>query len=678
MIDFNIAIKVDAGSSKTSIDGVHDALAKTETAADRTSKALTGGMKDSEAAAENAKRSLEGVLGRFGEFGKVLGEVVGHGTIAAAGLIGLGAEVIHLSDEFTKMENAARRLHDPTRSLGEVMQQQVDLAGKLHASYEQAAELTNVVRERTEDLNLTDAQRMRLTEALGMAADIEGKSVSDAANAYARLGFALDEGLPAGKALKQIFIEFPPIQKAMEESLHMTGGEIIAMGNASKMGAEQVARSLYESKSIIEEHAKVGTTWSQSWSHAVDSVKVSVHNAFDDIEHNFLVMIGAIKLHSMTFQQEWALFQKGVTQGTVLAQEEWLMESIDRVNHGFIDGVTNAVVKLKNTGIQGFWDPWASTLNGVNRSLEHTKTLLEEMKDLMPGAGADLSWTLPTAFVKSSPVDSVASQWTRSAETIGAAAERMGSVADALTSGGKEGAPSAWGGSVRGLGAAGEALQPGDLAGWNDSMTSNFDSVMSSYEKRVAKTSELVHASLRPVATMLVDAARTGEISWQKAGESIVASISEMIVKELELKAAAAITNALIEKPDTSGWGTASSGLGDAAAALLGGGSSGGSFDIPHAAHGFAGIVKHQSGEDTHLAMFHVKAGEHVQIRTPEQQQAAQQGGHTVVQPVVRVTNVVDQRRDLMDAMHGPDGLQAITNHIGKNPGTFRALLGVR
>lgn len=193
------------------------------------------------------------VAGQFGEVGGTLSELSTKGTVAAASLVGVGYEVVHLSDEYAHMENAAIKLADGTRATNDVLDEQLALAGDLHGSLEATMELSDAVNDRTQDLNLTNAERLRLTQSLGDAAVLENKSLGDAASVMSRVGFALESGIPAGRAMKDLLREYPVLADVMREHLHMSTKAIIEMADKGQLSMEEFARALRDAGPELDE-----------------------------------------------------------------------------------------------------------------------------------------------------------------------------------------------------------------------------------------------------------------------------------------------------------------------------------------------------------------------------------------------------------------------------------------
>lgn len=772
MSDFNIAIKVDAGSSRTSIDGVKDSLAGAESAAGKTNKALdeTGKHLDS---VHHKALEVEGSLGqalsgRFGEVGSAFGEIAAKGTIAAGSIVGVGYEVIHLSDEYAHLENAAIKLADGTRATNDVLDEQLSLAGTLHASLEQTMELSDAVKDRTEELNLTNAERLRLTQSLGEAAALENRSVGDAANIIGRLGFALEEGLPAGRAMKDLMRDYPILADVMRDHFGMSTKSIVEMANKGGISMEEFSKAMIDAGDVLDNkmgQRSVGL--SAKLGHLKDAViesKFGLESLADAINPGIRELeryTAALNEHTSGVKKNTDEIMSNVEAVKQLEfNNSELVQTVHELARAMADGgkILDDNAKKYQDSV-GKMKAYEFAVNDIKSRLDEIRTRHPDMSlDKMLGAAdvstirgfadaqqdltdassryggvvadihkkererqrgiEDLSGALRTGRITQAEYNEAIKQYLdrspnaqleeekKILEEMFGAEEKLQLRLRALHSLLDKGKIS-WDdynnaqhmamldaeGGFKEVSVDAIARAPGVS---NKSAISDLDEAKKAlleirtevykgiheetmrawkeYDDRVKTTAKNVESYLQPIGHALMDAAKTGEISWQKMGDSILDMLAEIAVKALEAKAAMVIANALTPGPSMPAgvtFDTMGSSL-SSLAAMLGGGSTGGDFDIPHAAHGFAGIVRHQSGEDTHLAMFHVKAGEHVQIRTPEQQA---QVHAPAMGPVVNHNRVIVQQdpRALLDVLDTPDGNRMIVKLMSQ-PGVRGAI----
>lgn len=250
---------------------------------------------------EEAGVQIEGSLsgafaGQLGEAGTALQGLASKGAIEAAALAGITVEAIHLGDEYVELSNKALKLADSTHSVDDVLDSQLQLSKEVHGSLEQTIELSTVVKERTEDMALSTKEQTDFTKELAQATTLSGKSIGEASGLINRFAFALESGIPAGRQIKQIMIEFPPIAEAMKEHFHATSAELIAMGNKGQISLESLRQSLNEVSGDLDK--KMGDrveTLGAQWGHFKDELVLTAGKL---IEHSGILKLisGAMKV----------------------------------------------------------------------------------------------------------------------------------------------------------------------------------------------------------------------------------------------------------------------------------------------------------------------------------------------------------------------------------------------
>ena len=209
--------------------------------------------------------------GQFGAAGNLLGGIATSGAIEAAAAIEAGRAVMDLNDDYVKLQNSAMRLADGVRATSDVLSQQYDLAGDLHGSLEETIELSNVVRERTDDLNLSFDQQARITKSVGEAAQYSGQSLQGATEVINRVSFALDSGLPAGRQMRELFMEYPLLADAMREHFGAATGTIIQMAQKGQLSGKDFFDAMVKGGDAIDQKfSSVGVTMGQRLTHLKD------------------------------------------------------------------------------------------------------------------------------------------------------------------------------------------------------------------------------------------------------------------------------------------------------------------------------------------------------------------------------------------------------------------------
>jgi len=184
-----------------------------------------------------------------GTAGSVLGAAAGGGVVAGAmaGVSAIGdllQEHRKLEDEYTNLINHEMKFTDATHSLSSVMSQQRDIAGALHATLKDTADVYDAVQDATADLNLSSRDLATLTKAVGQEAIISGKSMSSAGDVLNRMILAMDSGVGAGRALKGALVGYDAISDTLTQHFHTTRAGLIALVDAHKIGSRDIVDAL--------------------------------------------------------------------------------------------------------------------------------------------------------------------------------------------------------------------------------------------------------------------------------------------------------------------------------------------------------------------------------------------------------------------------------------------------
>lgn len=315
----------------------------------------------------------EAVGGHFGEVGEILGGIASKGAIAAGALVGLGAEVINIGDEYTMLSNSALRLAGSQDQVNSTLHDQLELSKDIHGSLEQTIELSVAVKERTEDLGLTTKQTADFTRELAQAAELSGRSVGDATSVVERLGFMFESGLPAGRELRRVLLEFPEIAKAMKEHFGVGEKALVDMANHGKISMQSFVDTLKQADSELSEkmggHAE---TLGAELGHLKDTVNVYVGQALTPMS----VTINQVALEQKHLNEMLKEFPQATNAAEAAALKA--IDALHKFNDALlpryslqdgIEALTTGMGKLLTAGVDKVvhgTDLWNRTMKDAN------------------------------------------------------------------------------------------------------------------------------------------------------------------------------------------------------------------------------------------------------------------------------------------------------------------------
>lgn len=716
-MSFNIVIKADASQAEASIAKVGDQLRGVEQAAPAATGKLRDGMRESAEASKEAGEAVHGmgveiegslsqsVLGRFGEFGTLLQGLASSSAIEAAAVVGVGAEIMKLGDEYTELGNRALRLAGSTENVNATLQQQMELSREMHASLEQTLEASTLIKERTDSLGYSQITQTQLTKELSQASILSGRAAGDAAQAFGNLGFMLEEHLPAGRQMKQLMLEFPPIAEALKEHFRASGEEIVKMAQQGTLEINDLVAAMNEHSAEMEQKmAGVHETLGESMGHLKDEMTLTIGKAVEST--------GVIQSLGEAFRGLGLVIQASLAP----------LEKLDELlgEHGNIKGFVTSGLLSNLAKVSDMFGPQAASANTMAELAEAQREFAQKQQELAgmmkdsfmdaysaAGLGEQAVHRLGDSFslylspkVKEAkvelteeeklvqalnkPMDDLiqrqqllglayddnkihAFQYnielekvTESIEKLNAAQMKLQMSAIDRTFGGLGSGLAEMGKHLGAeIGAYGPGINTAAEAIGSEAdkeRIKNAEDMLKDYNKQVEETKRVLEAGFRPLGEQLVKLAESGKFSWSEMTDSIISDLIRMEAKWLEMKAIGFLQGE-INGPSPADQAT------NAVESLnLLAFAHGGDVTIPHAASGYAGTVGGFGGTDSQLFMARVTPGEHVSIRTPEQMAAQQQAAAPA--PTYVNVGLLNDRDAMLRHMASPEGKRIIIDLI--------------
>jgi tape measure domain-containing protein len=198
---------------------------------------------------------------------KLKGALAGFGPLLASMGIGFGiAEIIRYTDTWANLEGRLRLVTTSSSQLARVQTDLFNVAQRTRSSLEATIDLHARVARSTENLNVNDSQRLRVTEAINKAVVISGSTATSAAAALMQLGQGFASGTLRGEELNSVMEQTPRLAEAIAAGMGKTIGQLRAMGQAGLLTSEQVFKALEsQSVNLQNEFAKMPITIGQSF-----------------------------------------------------------------------------------------------------------------------------------------------------------------------------------------------------------------------------------------------------------------------------------------------------------------------------------------------------------------------------------------------------------------------------
>lgn len=211
--------------------------------------------------AEARADKLDGKMRKLGdttdrttsEFGKLskIASAIGTSLVVA--------QVTKYADSYTSLQNQIRQTTKSTSELATRTKDLLEISNRSRAGLSTTAELyTNLVLS-TENLNLSTAEQLRLTETITKSFAVSGKSAAESAGAITQLGQAFASGALRGDEFNSIAEGAPEIMRALQRSLNLTQGELRTLAATGAITADVLVKALSGAASVIDDKFNAST-----------------------------------------------------------------------------------------------------------------------------------------------------------------------------------------------------------------------------------------------------------------------------------------------------------------------------------------------------------------------------------------------------------------------------------
>ncbi len=637
-MSFDFTISASAAGAVAVTEQVVAGLAKVESKAAQTSKAMDTIGLNFERATSPIREHLGDLAGKLSDTGSVIDDLkgnlvsmIGPAALATAAISAIGEEMDRMArhrERLIDASNALLKFYDTAEQANSALGEQEQLSNDLHLSLGKTVEAYAAVREATEELHLTSGQMVDVTRNLTAALVIDGKSAGDVAGVMNRFQVAMELGTLTGKDYKSILRESKDVAELLANSIHKTVAEVQAMANEGKI-----------TKGVMGEMVRgIGDA---------DQVMAK-------LSQRTLTMKGVMEEMDLGFADAIVYIQKA--QEGFKKAEISVAEFSLRIIKLNTEIIPDLIKNLKGITAQGIIDAnVAATKKIVEGFLSDKKHAEEAAKAAEKAAAAYKALAdVRKLIFGEGPVDQFGLRGEKGAfaahEREQANLKAQQEVEDRAGGFGSE-----VDASIRALPgqdpladliAAQEKVDEGtkkireQTRAWNKEL------------QQVGATEQAVADALTSAAASfgdtLVDAANGADVSWKKFGEDLIVMFEKAIVKALILEAI----------------GSATGGVGGAGAGILGaifGGNhaDGGSFTAPNTG----------GGVDSVPVMFRMNPGETAHFTNPGQQAS----NVSVAAPTVTVITG-DDRRALRSGFHGPEGDSLFVDLARRNRHALRDL----
>jgi tape measure domain-containing protein len=193
-------------------------------------------------AANTTRQNLRGLNADLAQMPGLLRQV-GAG-LAALGAAAAARQLAELADGWTNLTSKLRLVAKDEAGVIDVRQRLFDLSQRTRSELASTADLFSRLTRATNELRLSEQQRLQITESINKAFQISGATTQEASAAVTQLAQGLASGTLRGEEFNSVAEQAPVLLDLVAKSLGKTRGELRAMAADGQITARVITGAL--------------------------------------------------------------------------------------------------------------------------------------------------------------------------------------------------------------------------------------------------------------------------------------------------------------------------------------------------------------------------------------------------------------------------------------------------
>lgn len=189
-------------------------------------------------------------------------------------------QAIRIADQYAGITARLRLMSQSQQEFNAALDQTYLLAQRTSTSFEATASLYGRVAASARDLGMSQAEALRVTEAISQSFQVSGASAGSAAAAITQLSQGLASGVLRGDEFNSVMENAPRLAQAMADALGVTRGELRQMAEEGKLTSETIIGSLLSQAPKIQGE--------------FEKIPMTVGRAMTQVQNAFVQTIGTI------------------------------------------------------------------------------------------------------------------------------------------------------------------------------------------------------------------------------------------------------------------------------------------------------------------------------------------------------------------------------------------------
>lgn len=201
-------------------------------------------------AANMTRQNLRGLNNELQQMPGLLRQVAG--GMAAVGAAAAAKHIAELADAWTNLTSKLRLVSTSESAAVSVREQLYTLSQKTRSELASTSELYTRLTRSTTDLNLSEQQRLRITETINKAYKISGATTQEAAGSIVQLSQALAAGALRGEEFNSVNEQAPLLLDLVARSMGKTRGELKQLASDGQISARMMTTAFLNGGADID------------------------------------------------------------------------------------------------------------------------------------------------------------------------------------------------------------------------------------------------------------------------------------------------------------------------------------------------------------------------------------------------------------------------------------------
>lgn len=213
-----------------------------------------------------------------------------------------GAAVVgglfRLNDAFTEQTSKLKLVTSSERELVRVRGRLLEISQEARVTQDATITLYSRMTRALRGMNVSEQERLRITESVVKAVQVSGATVSEAHGAIIQLTQGLAANQIRGQEFNSVYEQTPRVMQLIMDSLGKTSGELRAMANEGKLTADVFVNAVKTQAGVIdEEFSRIERTVGQAFVQLANALQQVIGSSteFDSVTQVVVAVIDELR-----------------------------------------------------------------------------------------------------------------------------------------------------------------------------------------------------------------------------------------------------------------------------------------------------------------------------------------------------------------------------------------------